>query len=164
MTVVRQRDFVVALGVLAIGVGFLLWAQTYPPRASALPKLVGWITIMLALIDVVSQFDTPWGLFLRRVTGLDRAGIAGPAEPKSDPDWRHVARALLWVVGYLVVVVGVGFLIATPIYLFCYMLFFARKALRASAAAAVITTASIWLLFEVLFRYPLYPGMLFGGY
>ena len=56
-TTVNKRELGAGLVVLAIGIVFLLWSQIYPPRMSAMPKLVGWATIVLALIDIAAHFD-----------------------------------------------------------------------------------------------------------
>ena len=57
-----------------------------------------------------------------------------------------------------------GFLIATPVYMFLYMLLHGEHSLRNSVLLTAGTTLTIWLTFEVAFKYQLYPGVLFGGY
>jgi hypothetical protein len=44
------------------------------------------------------------------------------------------------------------------------MIFHGGHSIRDSVLVSVGTTLAIWLTFEVLFKYPLYPGSLFGGY
>ena len=162
-TAVNKRDLGAGLVVLAIGVVFLLWSQVYPPRMSVMPKLVGWITIVLALIDIVAQFDTALGRALRRAVGLQIDDLGSRKEESAEPSWRRIAVAMLWVVGYVTAIYIFGFLATTQIYIFLYMLLNGGKPVRASALTAVTTTATIWFIFEYLFHYPLYPGLLFGG-
>ena len=69
---IHWPDFGAALIVLAIGVGFLLWAQTYPPKAAEVPVLVAWLTTVLALIDAVARTETALGRALRRVVSAER--------------------------------------------------------------------------------------------
>ena len=149
--------------VLVIGIVFLLWSQVYPPRMSAMPKLVGWVTIVLALIDIAAQFDTALGRVLRRIAGWSSPARAAGAARRPKPSWRRIAFAMLWVVGYVAAIYVFGFLATTPVYIFLYMFLHGGKPLRTSALSAVIITAAIWLTFEYLFHYPLYPGLLFGG-
>jgi Tripartite tricarboxylate transporter TctB family len=163
MAAVNKRDLGAGLFVLGIGVAFLLWSQTYPPRMSAMPKLVGWVTIVLSLIDIAAQFDTPLGRMLRRIAGLEIAGRGSQTENSADAPWRLLIAAVLWVVGYIAGIYLVGFLAATPIYIFLYMALHGRKPKRVSALTAIVATAAIWFTFEYLFHYPLYPGWLFGG-
>jgi hypothetical protein len=75
-----------------------------------------------------------------------------------------IMLAIGWVAGYIVLLYFVGFLIATPIYVLFYMIFHGGHSIRDSVLVSVGTTLAIWLTFEVLFKYPLYPGSLFGGY
>ena len=70
---------------------------------------------------------------------------------------------MIWVVGYVVAIYVFGFLATTPVYIFLYMFLHGRKSVRISALSAIITTAAIWITFEYLFHYPLYPGLIFGG-
>jgi hypothetical protein len=158
----RWRELAPALVVLAIGVCFLFWAQAFSPRARLVPTLASWLTIALALIDAASQFDTGWGRRIRRLVTA-RNVVEWRMEGEAEAGTRRIALAIGWVLGYLALLALMGFLIATPIYMFLYMLIHGHRSLRDSALAAIATTFAIWLTFEVAFRYPLYPGLLFGG-
>jgi len=163
MAAVNKREIGAGLVVLAIGIVFLLWSQIYPPRMSAMPKLVGWVTIVLALIDIAAHFDTTLGRVLRRIAGLEIAGLSSDSEAAVEPSWRRIVIAMLWVVGYVAAIYIFGLLATTPLYIFLYMAVHGRKSMRISALNAVIVTIAIWITFEYLFHYPLYPGLLFGG-
>jgi small-conductance mechanosensitive channel len=160
---VNKREIGAGLVVLVIGVVFLLWSQAYPARMSAMPKLVGWVTIVLALIDIAAHFDNALGRILRQITGLEIGTGSGQRDEAAAPSWRKIVVAMIWVVGYVVVIDVFGFLATTPVYIFLYMFLHGRKSLRASALSAVVTTLAIWFTFEYLFHYPLYPGLLFAG-
>ena len=69
----------------------------------------------------------------------------------------------LLICAYLAAVYCVGFLVGTPVYLFLSMMLHGGKSFLASTMTAIATTLAIWVTFEVLFKYPLYPGVLFGG-
>jgi len=157
---VRQREFWTAMLVLVLSVGFLLWARTYPGTPGAMPVLVAWGTIALVLIDLVSQFETPFGRWLRRLVTADRI-VEWKMEGEDDVPLRRIILAIAWVVGYLGALFLVGFIIATPIYIFFYMAIHGGRSLRDSALASTAVTLTIWLVFVVLFRYPLYAGLLF---
>jgi hypothetical protein len=161
----NKRELGVGLVVLAIGVVFLLWSQIYPDRMSAMPKLVGWITIVLALIDIAAHFDTAPSRVLRQIAGLELGGANDSAnkEQTEEPSWQKIGIAMLWVVGYTAAIYVAGLLATTPVYIFLYMFLHGGKPLRLSAMTAVIATIVIWFTFEYLFHYPLYPGLLFGG-
>jgi hypothetical protein len=158
------RDFGAAMVVLAGAIVFLLWTQTIPPRSTAMPTLVAWLAIVLALIDVVSQTETAVGHALRHVVRSENVIEWKAQGDGEEAGWGRLVLSVLWVVVYLGGVYLVGFLLMTPIYVCLYMLLHGGKSVRASGVAAVVTTFLIWLTFEIAFKYPLYPGVLFGGY
>lgn len=161
--VIHWRDFTAAVVVLALAVGFLAWARTYPPKAAAVPTLVAWLTIVLALIDAAARTETVLGRALRRLVSAEQV-IEWSAEGEREAGARRIAWSVFWVLVYLGGVLVAGFLLATPVYVFLYLTSHGRRAVLPSALAALLTTAGIWLTFQGLFRYPLYPGLLFGGY
>ena len=160
---IHWPDFGAALAVLAIGIGFLAWAKTYPPEAAAVPVLVAWLTIVLALIDAAARTETALGRALRRVVSAEQV-IEWKAEGEREAGGARVAWSIFWVLAYLAAVALAGFLLATPLYIFLYMKLHGRRAALTGVLAALGTTLGVWLTFELAFRYPLYPGMLFGGY
>lgn len=160
---VQWPDFAAALVVLALGVGFLAWARTYPSKPAAVPTLVAWIAIVLSLIDALARTETPLGRTLRRFVAAEHL-IEWSAEGERAAGTARIAGAIFWVLAYLAAVAAFGFLAATPAYIFLYLKTHGGRALVPSALAAILTTAAVWATFQGLFRYPLYPGLLFGGY
>ena len=159
---IHWPDFCAALTVLAIGVGFLAWAHTYPPQAGEVPTLVAWLTIVLALIDAAARTETALGRVLRRVVSAEQV-IEWKADG-GEVSARRVASSVFWLLAYLAGVALVGFLVATPLYIFLYVKLHGGHSARAGALTAAGTTLGVWIVFQLLFRYPLYPGLLFGGF
>jgi hypothetical protein len=160
---IHWPDFGAALAVLAIGVGFLLWAKSYPPKAAEVPTLVAWVTIVLALVDAAARTETSLGRVLRRMVNAEHV-IEWQAEGEREAGSRRAAWSILWVLAYLAAVALAGFLAATPVYILLYMRLHGARSWLAAAATAIGTVLAVWLVFELAFRYPLYPGLLFGGY
>ncbi len=160
---IHWPDFGAALAVLAIGIGFLAWAKTYPPEAAAVPVLVAWLTIVLALIDAAARTETALGRALRRVVSAEQV-IEWKADGDGEASPRRVASSVFWLLAYLAGVALAGFLVATPLYVFLYVKLHGGHPARAGALTAIGTTLGVWIVFQLLFRYPLYPGLLFGGY
>jgi hypothetical protein len=159
----RWGDFAPSLIVLAIAIVYLLWAQIYPRATGTVPSLVAWATIILALIDLAAHTETRLGRSVRRVVGQPRADQAA-GEQEQTVGWRTILYANLWPIGYVAAVIVAGFMLTTPLYVLLYMWLHGRKSVLFCAVSGVVTTLLIWLTFEVLFRYPLYQGVLFGGY
>lgn len=162
ISVNRRRDFAAAVFVLALCIGFLLWARTYQGTSATMPVLVAWGTIALTLVDVVSQLDVPFGRWLRRLVTAEKI-VEWKLEGEDEVPASRVALSIFWVFAYLAALLLVGFIIATSIYMFLYMVIHGRRSILFSALATAATTLTIWLTFVVLFKYPLYHGMLFGG-
>jgi hypothetical protein len=160
---IQWRDFSAALLTLALGIAFLVWAQAYPPKAAAVPTLVAWLTIVLSLVDLVSHTATAAGRLLGRLAGSENAVEWKVEGDQQAPAWR-IASSVGWLLAYLVAMMLAGILLATPAYIFLYMTLHGRRSALASALVAIGTTAGVWLIFVLAFRYPLYPGLLFGGY
>jgi hypothetical protein len=163
IAVINWRNLATALLVLAGAIVVLLWARSYSGQARAMPELVAWATIALTLIDVIIQFDTAPSQWLRRLVTAERI-VEWKLEGEEEAGLGKIMLAIGWVAGYIVLLYFVGFLIATPIYVLFYMIFHGGHSIRDSVLVSVGTTLAIWLTFEVLFKYPLYPGSLFGGY
>lgn len=160
---VHWPDFGAALTVLAIGAGFLVWTQSYPPKAAAVPTLVAWLTIALALVDAAARTETALGRTLRRLVNAEQV-IEWQAQGDGEASARRVVWSIVWLLAYLAGVALAGFLAATPAYIFLYVKLHGGRSALTAATAAAGTTLGIWLVFALLFRYPLHPGLLFGGY
>ena len=156
------RDFGAALVVLAIGVIFLFWARTYPPKAAEVPILIAWLTIVLASLDAIAQTETELGITIRRFVAAQKI-IEWKAEGDEEAPTSRIVSAIFWIAAYLGGVWIIGFLPMTLVYVFLYMKLHGGKSVLASGLAAVGTTAGMWLTFEIMFNYPLYKGLLFGG-
>jgi len=146
--------------VLALSTVYAFWAQIYPRDLGTVPALVAETTIGFALLDVIAQTDTKLGRIIRRIAGQSAA--PGEAEAHK-PAARTITLSIVWPLAYVAAVIVFGFLISTPVYIWLYMWLFGRKPLLSSLVSAGISTLLIWVTFEVLFRYPLYQGLLFGG-
>jgi hypothetical protein len=162
MTAVSRKGHLGAsLAVLSIGAVFLLWAQIYPRNTGTVPTLVALLTIVLGVFDLTAQSQTTLGRAVARFSGRGEGAMDGKPD---DASWQVMLLSILWPLGYVAAIILAGFLLVTPLYILCYMRVHGGKSLLSSAVSAAVTTLLIWLTFEVLFRYPLYPGVLFGGY
>jgi hypothetical protein len=159
---VNWQGLAASLIVLAFGVGFLVWAQSYGVRTRAVPVLVAWLAIVLALIDAAAQFDAPWGRFLRRFVTAKNIIEWKPQGGQGAGEGRAL-QSVLWVAGYVAGVIVAGVYLATPAYVFLYMLLHGRKSARTSVIASAAIALALWLVFGLVFRYSLYEGMIFGA-
>ena len=155
----RVLDYLPALGLLALTVLYLAAAYGYDPRAREIPVAVGWVMFALVLLDLVSRTNTPVGHAVLRF--LNPAAEDAPEEHYPMP---RQASALGWVFLYTALLVFIGVLYATPLYVFGSMRFHGKRSYSTSLVSAVVVTGFTYLLFQVALSVDLYPGMLFEEY
>ena len=156
----ERRGLYVSIATLAIFVGLFVWSESIQDvRGREFPVLVSGAAVILSVLDMIAHSGTAAG---RWVTLM----LAGGGESSTADPRRRLpveALAVAWVAAALALVILCGFLVAIPAYVFLYLLLHGHRTLRHSLIAAVATTLGIWLAFEVLLRYDLYRGMLFGA-
>jgi hypothetical protein len=154
-------DYMPALGLLALTGVYLATAYNYSPDARAVPAGVAWVMLVLVTVDLVSRTQTGIGTALMH--WLNPAGdAANQRDVKRYPVLRQIA-AVAWVAGFAAALVLIGILYAVPLYVFLSLFFQGRRPLPVCIGVSAAATAMIYLLFAVVLRLDLYPGILFGG-
>jgi hypothetical protein len=155
----RVLDYLPALGLLGITLCYLLTAYSYDERAREIPVAVGWVMVLLLGLDLVSRTNTPTGHTLLRF--LNPAAEEGTAERYK---MGKQISAIFWVLLYTALLLLVGVMIATPLYVFGSMRFHGKRTYFTALLTAVLVTAFTWALFDAALRVELYPGILFEDY
>ena len=153
-------DYVPALAMVAITIGYLSIAYTYNEQSRLFPVPVGWLMLLLLALDLVSRTKTPTGEMLTKL--LNPAAEAEGAEPRF-PILRQLS-AILWVAFFTAAMVLIGIMAAVPLYVFGSMRFHGKKSYSTSLIAAVSVTVFTWVLFAFALQVELYPGALFSDY
>ena len=90
----KVRRMVPAIVMLAFSIVFLSWSYTYSERAQQVPVLVGWVMLILCVLDVIASTGTRIGEMIRAFfTGVVVGEDTGTAAGK--PIGRTIA-AMLW--------------------------------------------------------------------
>jgi Tripartite tricarboxylate transporter TctB family len=144
-----------ALGLLVFTLAYLTLDYTYGPALRTVPALVGWIMVILLLLDLASQTQTALGRALR-------SQLSAAPPQVSYPLARQTA-AILWVAGFAAALVLIGVLLAVPLFVFAFMRWRGRRPVWASLLGSGGVALFVWLLFVLLLRLELYPGLVFGG-
>jgi len=143
-------------GVLATSVTLLVFSAAYAasgywtldPASRAVPLLAAGVTAVLIAIELAKRVATR---------------VRQPAPRDDSPlDRRHELRVLASVVAAVIGVYLVGFLLALPVYLAVAIAWLGRQPWRVAIATAALTTAGIYLAFEVVLSYRLFAGVLFS--
>ena len=152
-------EFLPALGLLLFTILYLGMAYQYRPAVRAFPVGVAWIMAVLLTLDLVSRSATRAGVALSRWLNPASGGAhADEARPLA----RQIS-AVAWLAGFATLMVLAGILIAVPIYIFSALRWRGGHSTLACAAGAAGATLFIWVLFSVVLRIALYPGLVFGG-
>jgi uncharacterized membrane protein len=145
--------------VLAVLAALVVYAaQAFGPTARQLPTLIGTITLILALLDLVSRLPGTPGRLLRLALG------AGFQERELDfePAWRAELAEIAWLAGVIAAILAVGLLVTIPVFVFAYSRLQGDWPLWLSALTAGAVVTVVALVFEVALDYELYRGLLFA--
>ncbi|MDH3239219.1 MAG: tripartite tricarboxylate transporter TctB family protein [Alphaproteobacteria bacterium] len=149
----KQSALYFAIGILAFMIFFLHETYEFKGKERNFPLIIGYAGIVLSLLDIASVTETVAGRFVTRFFGA----TLDPSEIKP----REVRRELL-VFGVMVLgVIGIwlfGFLIASPIFVFLWMLLGGGKSVKLSLYVGLGTFVFVYLLFEQILSYELYRG------
>jgi hypothetical protein len=147
--------------VLAVGaLLYLVWTGRYDNESGSVPRLVAWLAVALTLLDVAASSDTALGRLLTRL--LSGSAEAGGDERHAAPrTWLRELSAVAWIAGFIGLLALVGFLPALPVYITLYMVLQGGRPLLASIISALVTTALIYVVFELLWNFTVFRGFLF---
>jgi len=150
----QRTAFYFAFAIMGFLIFFLYETYQLKGGVRAFPLIVGWAGLALAALDILRLTDTGPG---RVVSGFFDVALAPPQEGRALSREFIVIAALgcgvllFWLF---------GFLIASPLFVFLWMLVWGGKSVRHSIYGGAATLAFIWLLFEVALSYELYRGVM----
>lgn len=143
-----------AFGIMALMIFFVHETYEMKGKVRTFPLIIGYSGIVLSALDIASVTETVMGRFVTRVLGA----MLDPKEIKQ----RRVTREL---VVFAVMSLGVlsiwllGFLIASPIFVFLWVLIGGGKSLKMSLYVGIATLVFIVGLFEMVLKYELFRGV-----
>jgi hypothetical protein len=144
------------LSILALVV--LVTAYGYSRSSGLFPIFIGWIFAALVLLELAL-----------RVRDFARGDAGLPADPTTGLEAVDTVSLLkdlagfVWVALFLLAVYLVGFLVATPLFMFAFLKLSAGRGAVYSATAAIAAVAVVYTVFVALLDYRLYAGILFGA-
>ena len=154
----RQRNFAVAFIVLGFFVMMFLWSeQIEEVRGREFPLLVSGAGIVLAVLNVIVHTETGIG---RRI-GLVLSDSMHMINDELIVGVKRELIVMLWIVAATTLMVLFGFVVGIPAFVFGYSILHARRTVRESTIAAIAIVLVIWIGFELLLNYELYPGLIF---
>lgn len=155
-------DYLPAAALLAITAGYLALAYTYAPDSRLVPAGVAWAMLGLVGLDLAARSRTRLGDLVNRWLNAAALSHGAPQQGAVPPIARQLAAAA-WVAGFTIGLVLIGLLAAVPLYVFASLRLRGRRPYGLCLAVSAGTGLMIWLLFAVVLRIDLYPGLLATG-
>jgi len=143
-----------AVGIMAFMLFFLHETYELKGKEKTFPLIIGYTGVVLSILDIASVTETAVGRFVTTFFGA----TLDPSEVKP----RTVGRELIVFSVMGLGVLGIwlfGFLIASPVFVFLWMLLGGGKSLKLSLYVGLGTFVFIYLLFEQVLSYELYRGV-----
>lgn len=130
--------------VVALAAGYALYASlSWPLRAALFPRVIGIPLLVLAVVEM---------LLSALVTEKQREGHAVDFELSKDVDSatarKRTTGMFLWIIGFMILILSVGFTIAVPLFVLLYM----RLAGGERWGLTLVLTIISWLFIEGLFN------------
>ncbi len=154
-------EYLPPLALLGITICYLVLAYGYAPDSRLVPAGVAWAMIGL-LLDLAARSRSRLGDIVNRWLNSAAVSRGAPKDDSPRPLGRQIMAAL-WVAGFTLALVLIGILAAVPVYVFASLRLRGRRPFGVCLAISASTALLIWLLFAVVLRIDLYPGLLATG-
>ena len=129
---------------LAAVAGFAVYtALRWPPKAALFPLVMGIPLLVLAVAQLVMDLR-------------ERAAAA--------PEARRAWGILAWMVGFILLVLLLGFPLAVPVFVLAYLVTSGREGWLLSVILAAAAWAAFYLLFQRLLHFPFEDGLITGWF
>ena len=153
-------EYLPAFGLLLLTFVYLATAYTYKAEARAVPAGIAWVMVVLLVLDLVSRSRTKIGDTLMHA--LNPAGDADKVEKGEHYTVLRQIGAVLWLAGFVALMILIGILYAVPAFVFSSLLLRGRRQLWVCVLTAAGAALMIWALFVLVLQLELYPGILFA--
>lgn len=134
--------------MLVIFAGMVAMATAYPADGRFLPFVIGIpgtaLCVVQLALDIVAARQDP----RRRPTADQRRAL------------RIAGILFAWLVLFMLLVLLLGFLYATPLALFAFLYLQQRESLALSLSLSAGGAVGTWLMFDIMLRLPLHNGFL----
>ena len=152
MRLPRSGNFYFTIFFFVFISAMVLMAFSYNKKAAFVPLVIGLPTVILILLELFRDRSPKIAALLETdvfETGKLQHGPKDDAVKSTERKYKEL-NAILAVLGMLVLILAAGFLISIPVFVFCYIVFFAREAWWKGLLLAAGTWAFVYLVFCVL--------------
>ena len=138
--------------------GYALYASwSWPLRTALFPRVIALPILFLALIELALSI---WGSEREREGHAMDFQLTDTVEPALAR--KRTIAIIIWTLGFLALIVLVGFPLAVPIFVFAYLKIAGREPWTLTIALTAISWLSMEGLFNRLLHLPFPEGLIFG--
>jgi hypothetical protein len=131
--------------------------------ARLVPLLIGIPTLVLAITALISEkyprLATLFNISLEDITGVTETG----AVPSEKDVGKKVLAISVWMVDLFILIFLVGFVIATPVFMFLFFRISVRAGWLKTLVIAIVMGGIIYGGFEILMKGNMFEGILFDA-
>ncbi len=160
----RRPSALYILIILAIVVLFIAISYQYKVTDRMFPLMVGYFAIPLLIMDLLALTDSKVG---EKISIFFSAKTPEKVDEDADPTVRTLSQELnifMWMGALVLGIYLSGFLPCTPVFVYCWMKYRGGYSVRESAYLAIGTIVFVYVLFEIILQYELYPGIFLYWY
>ena len=143
------------LAVVATVGAMVFTAWSWPFRAALFPLAVGIPVLLLTLIELLCVIRGPTNTLAEESLGTDFR-LTETADPRLAG--RRTIAIILWIIGFLLLILLAGFPIAIALFFVMYLRFGADESWGTTITTATVAWAAFYVLFIWLLKTPLHEG------
>jgi hypothetical protein len=145
---------VMSFCIMLVGAGVVVQAAQWPFKAALFPLIVGVPVFLLALVDfLLTAFEK--GDKEQSTIDFKFSGHEDKALER-----KRTLSIFVWILGFFFLVILVGFPIAVPLFVFCYLKMEGREGWLVTLAATFITWGTFYGLFIWFLNVPFMEGLI----
>lgn len=143
-----------SLCIMLVGAGVVVQALQWPFKAALFPLIVGIPVFLLAFVDflltALEKGSTEHATIDFTFSGHEDKALVR----------KRTLSIFLWILGFFFLVILMGFPIAVPLFVFCYLKLEGREGWPVTLAATLITWGCFYGLFVWFLNVPFMEGLI----
>ena len=151
---VSGRTLMTLAAVAAVG-ALVFTAWSWPFRAALFPLAVGIPVLLLTVIELICVITGRTETLAEESLGTDFR-LSETADPRLAE--RRTVAIILWIIGFLLLILLTGFPIAIALFFVMYLRFGADESWGTTITTASVAWAAFYVLFIWLLNTPLHEG------
>ena len=160
----RRPSAYYILIIITVVILFIATSYQYKLTDRMFPLMVGYFALPLLVMDLLALTDSKIG---ENISIFFSAKTPRKVDEDADKTERTLPQELMifmWMGALVLGIYLIGFLPCTPVFVYCWMKYRGGYSVKESSYLAIGTIVFVYVLFEILLQYELYPGIFLYWY